>query len=76
MLGKSSKDQHPSSREAPNFKLESHPQALTFGAWLLVLLWCLELGDWSLVAGLIVMSEIMCNSPRLSNRIFVRAPVR
>src|SRR6185295_1782005 len=42
---RSSKSQAPSSREAPNFKLQ--PGRAPFGAWCLVFLWSLELGIWS-----------------------------
>jgi hypothetical protein len=42
---KSSKHQHPGSREIPNHK---HQAARVFGAWSLVLLWSLELGFWCL----------------------------
>jgi hypothetical protein len=43
---KSSNIQHPSSREAPNFKLQNI-QARFVGAWCLMFLWMLELGIWS-----------------------------
>jgi hypothetical protein len=46
MMDKSSKLQHPSSKEAPNSKLQNAHSAL-FRVWRLVLLWCLVLEAWS-----------------------------
>ena len=47
---KSSKLQHPSSREAPNFKLQTL-RIKFVGAWCLKFLWMLELGIWSFQIG-------------------------
>ncbi len=44
---KSAKLQHPSTREIPSPNNQGPVQARMFGAWFLVLLWMLALGDWS-----------------------------
>jgi len=45
-----SKIQDPRSREDPNLKLQlTNKRRETFGAWMLMLLWILDLGAWSFV---------------------------
>src|ERR1039458_6425828 len=48
--GKSSKHQHPSSREAPTSKLQFYSHA-AIGVWGLEFLWSLELGVWMFSCG-------------------------
>jgi hypothetical protein len=45
---KSTKFQAPTSREAPNFKIQLEMQIAHFEAWCLEFLWSLDVGAWSL----------------------------
>jgi UDP-N-acetylglucosamine--N-acetylmuramyl-(pentapeptide) pyrophosphoryl-undecaprenol N-acetylglucosamine transferase len=45
---KSTRHQAPTSREIPSSNHQTVARAGIFGAWFLVLLWCLDVGAWSL----------------------------
>src|SRR5688572_9929256 len=47
---KSAKHQTPNAKKTPTAKLHKHaPKARSFGAWSLVVLWCLVFGVWCLL---------------------------
>src|ERR1017187_8940929 len=56
---KSTKHQHPSTRETPNFKLQTMIGDF-IGAWSLEFLWSLELGIWSFSVWRLAANGLFC----------------